>query len=233
MANIRRLPARLGTFCVLSFAVSRLCAQEYFPGNIFESRPPHVRISEPNESPANPRGGQWFGYTEPPPEIPPQSAVRLTENDLLSIVYPARGGSFHSGGFSLFDRLRFVGSQFELDLFRFYDPFGAFGATLVPPRENSIFMGQLSAGGYTVKIRNWWLPSNPNFDPETFEPPSNAIMPTGQIFATPTRSDDPPVYVESSFSFAVQPLPEGSTIAMTIYALIVALASVRRRPHEK
>jgi hypothetical protein len=159
MTSARRILPSLITCCLILFVVGQRCScQEFFPGNIFELRPPHVRVSEGAESSTNPRGGQWFGYFEAPPAIPPQSEVQLTEDDLLTMVYPASGGSFYSGGSTLLDRLQIDGSQLELDVFRFFNPFGPFGDTLVPPRENSLFIGQLSAGEYTVNIRNWYLP---------------------------------------------------------------------------
>jgi hypothetical protein len=234
MIDIRRISPTLITCFLMSFAVSQLCSgQEFFPGNIFELRPPHVRISEATENSANPRGGQWFGYFEAPPAIPPQSEVWLTEEDLLSLVYPASGGSFSSGGSSLFDRLRIGGSQLELDLFHFFNPFGPFGNALVPPRENSIFAGQLTAGEYGVNIRNWYLPpdSLSGFDPEAFEPPSNAVMLTDQIFALPLNRDDPPVFFESSFRFVVQAVPETSTLTLAVIGVLISTACARRRMH--
>jgi hypothetical protein len=234
MIKSSRVQATLLTYCLISFAMSLPCSgQEFFPGNIFELRPPHVRLSEPNESPAKPHGGRWFGYFEAPPAITPQSEVRLTEADLLSLVYPASGGSYYSGGSSLFDRLRVDGSQLELDVFRFFSLFGPIGNALVPPRENSLFIGQLRAGEYTVNIRNWYLPPDAlsGFDPEAFVPPSNASMPPGQIFATPVNSGDPPVFLESSFPFVVQAVPEIPTLVLAFIACLVSMVCGRHRIH--
>jgi hypothetical protein len=191
MIRARRILPTLFSCWLMSSALDARCSgQEVFPGHLFELRPPHVRISEANESPINPRGGQWFEYFETPPAITPQSDVRLTEEDLLSLVYPASGGSFSSGGSSLIDRLRIDGSELELDVFHFFDPFGVFGDALVPPRENSLFIGQLPASEYLVNTRNWYLSYDmlTGFDPETFEPPSNATTPTLPIFMIPLSS---------------------------------------------
>jgi hypothetical protein len=213
-----------------TIAPSQLCTgQAFFPGNIFELRPPHVRVSEAGESAANPRGRQSFDFFEAPPAIPPQSDVRLTEQDTLSLVYPAHGGSFHSGGSSLFDRLRINVSQLELDLFHFFNPFGPVGHTLVPPRENSLFIGRLSPGEYQVNIRDWYLPPTPSFDPETFEPPADAITPDGSVFATPISSGDLPVLIESSFHFRVLTIPEASTLTLMVIAFLVLKGWARAR----
>jgi hypothetical protein len=230
MSNIRN-PVRTFVFCCLAtISASQLCSgQQYFPGNIFELRPPHVRISEASESAANPRGHKSFDFFEAPPEIPPQSDVRLSEQDSLSLVYPAHGGSFHSGGSSLFDRLRIDALQLELDLFHFLNPFGPVGHTLVPPRENSLFIGRLSPGGYQVNIRNWYLPPILGFDPETFVPPANAITPTDPIFATPISSDDPPILIETSFHFRVLAIPEASTLSLIVIAFFVLMGWARSR----
>jgi hypothetical protein len=202
MSRIRKVLQTLVSCWLASIAATQLCnGEKLFAGNIFELRPPHVRISEPNETASNPRGSYAFG--EPVPAIPPQSEVRLTEEDSLSLVYPASGGSSHSGGSSLFDRLRINGYQLELDLFHFLHPFGPIGWAFIPPHENSLFIGQLLPGDYHVNIRSWYLPPTPNFDPETFQPPANAITPTGPIFAPPISSGDPSVLLESCFRFRV------------------------------
>ena len=231
MGYLRKIPATL-TCCLVAFAVGQLCSgQEFFPGNIFELRPPHVRLSEETENSANPRGGQSFGYFEAPPAIPPQSEVRLTEEDSLSLVYPAHGGSFFSGGSALLDRLRVNGTQLNLDLFHFTNSTDPLGNTLVPPAENSLFIGQLSAGEYKVNIRDWYLPWDilSGFDPATFEPPSNAVMPSGQIFSTPLSSDDLPTFTESSFQFLVLSVPEASTLGLAVIALLAFTTCVGQR----
>jgi hypothetical protein len=232
VADMRRILAAFIAFCLSWPVVGNLCrGQEFFPGNIFELRPPHVRVSEGTESFTNPRGGQWFGYMEAPPAIPAQNDIRLTDEDMLSLVYPASNGSFYSGGSVLLDRLRVNGAELELDVFHFTSLFGPIGNALVPPRENSLFIGRLSAGEHTVNTRNWYLPWDTlsHFDPEKFEPPANAIMPNGQLFATPVASDDPPVFIASSFQFVVFSVPEPSSIMLIVVGMIAMIWSGMRR----
>jgi hypothetical protein len=233
MSKMRNVLQSFVSCCLATIAASQPCrGQEHVPSpSIFELRPPHVRVSEPGESAGNPRGGRSFDFFDAPPAIPLQNEVRLSEEDSLSLVYPASGGSSHSGGSSLFDRLRVNGSQLELDLFHFFNPFGPFGHTIIHPHENSLFIGQLSAGEYQVNIRNWYLAPNSSsvFDPETFSPPSNVITPTSPFFAIPIYSDDPPVLLQSSFGFRVLGVPEASTLALTVVAFLVSIGGARHR----
>jgi hypothetical protein len=221
-----------------------------FPGNIFELRPPHVRLSEPGESASHPRGGQTFPFDQLPPAVPPQDEVILTERDSLTLVYPSEGGRYSSGEFELRDRLRIDGNELALDIFQI--PIFFSGDALVPPAESGIFLGQLPAGEYNVSIRHWYLPpavfpwldpgTIPEFDPETFEPPANTITfvpppipPTG-VYATfqpPYAPGDPPVVVPSSFQFTVFAVPEPGTFAATVLAVFCFAGIARigkRRP---
>lgn len=219
------------TCCLIWMAAElRCCGQEFFPGNISELRPPHVRVSEGAESAANPRGGRSFDFFTAPPAIPPQSEVRLTEVDLLSLVYPAESGSFHSGGSALRDRLRIEDRQIELELFHFFNPFGPIGNALIPPSERSLFIGKLPAGDYQVNIRNWNFPWDTllGFDPETFVPPANAIKADSQIIALP-QGNEAPIYSESSFHFLVIAVPESTSLALATVAFFSSLACVRYR----
>ena len=90
MANIRRLPARLGTFCVLSFAVSQLRIRNTFR-ETFLSRGRHT-FELANRTKARPilAAGNGLGTLTSRPKYLPKAQF-VTENDLLSMVfYPAR-----------------------------------------------------------------------------------------------------------------------------------------------
>ena len=199
------------TALLAGLPVQGAIGQEFFPGNIFELRPPHVRISDLGEGATNPHSIQSFPFFVAPPAIAPQADVRLTDNDLLTLVYPSNGGSFSSGGSALFDRLQVNGLAVELDLFHIALLFS--GDTIVPAQETGIFIGRMAAGEYQVNIRNWYLPSTalPSFDPQAFIPPANVIEPTGPIFQIPLFGEEvPPVVTQSSFRFTVVSVPEPS-----------------------
>jgi hypothetical protein len=202
-----------------------------FPGNISELRPPHIRTSRPDKSTVHPRSHLWFPFFESPPAIPPQSEVFLTDHDLLTLVYPALGGSYSSGEVILRDHLRIAGNQLELEIFHI--PTGFSGDALVPPLESGFFLGQLPAGEYNVAIRKWYLPPGmaPGFDPETFVPPANAIsyvpppIPITGVHVTfqpPFSVDDPPIVVHSSFQFAVLAVPEPTTMILGIVLAVLS-----------
>jgi len=70
---------------------------EFFPGNIFELRPPRVRTATVLESADTPENRQYFAFQEPPPQSTPQESIHLSDADLLSAVFPVGGGSFSSG----------------------------------------------------------------------------------------------------------------------------------------
>lgn len=229
---------------LLGTALVASAGTDPFPGDIVELRPPHVRVSEPGETEAQPRSGQYFSFFEPPPAIAPQQEVRLTEHDLLTLVYPAERGRYSSGGYILRDRLRIEGRELVLDIFDI--PISFFGDALVPPSENAIFVGQLAAGEYDVAIRNWYLPPTVlpwldpgtpiEFDPEAFEPPKNVIIyvpppvPPSGVYATfsrPLLPGEPPVVVPSSFQFTVIAIPEPSSLA-SLTVLILCAAGIRR-----
>lgn len=230
MTSSRRHVLTLIACCVPLLNIGTTCrGDDALPASIFEVRPPHVRVSEPSESAATPHGGQSFSPFESPPAIPPQNDVQLTIADPLSIVYPASGGSSVSGGTAVVDRVRINGSQVELDVFNFFNAFGPFGQTIVGPRENSLFLGQLPAGVYDVNVENWYLPYAlaAGFNPETFEPPANAITPTGSLFALPIAPDDPPIVVTSTFQFAVLAVPESKTIVLVAFAVMSTFGFIR------
>lgn len=242
MLTVNRLRFRAGFApigaIVLSIAASMtsLANDDPFPGNIFALRPPHIRLSEPGESAANPRGGRSFPYYIAPPAIPLQDEVRLTDQDSLTLVYPSSGGSYSSGGSTKYDRLRIVGHQLQLDIFNILIPFG--GDAFVPQGERALFVGQLPAGEFEVVIREWSLPPEepiwrmshwPDFDPEAFEPPDNylvyippAVPPSG-IYATftpPTEPGDLAVMVPSGFHFTVLAVPEPSIASGLVTAIL-------------
>jgi hypothetical protein len=224
---------------VLSIAASTAAFannDDPFPGDIFALRPPHIRLSEPGESAADPRGGRSFPYNIAPPAIPPQDEVRLTDQDPLTLVYPSSGGSYSSGGSTKYDRLRIEGHQLQLDIFNIPIPFG--GNAFVPQGEKALFVGQLPAGEYDVVIRKWSLPPEepiwrmsrwPDFDPEAFEPPDDylvyippAVPPSGiyATFSPPTDPGDLAVMVPSSFRFTVSAVPEPSVLRGLVAATL-------------
>ncbi len=210
--------------CILALTVVGVaCAQsdspEFFPGDIFELRPPHVRISLLSETADSPRSYRSFPFFEAPPAIPPQNEVRLTDQDSLTLVYPTTAGSFSSGGTSLSDRLRIHGQDLDLDLFHISVP--SFGSAVIPASESGQLVGRLSAGEYTVYVRNWYLPYDvlPDFDPEAFEPPMSFITPTTEIFAIPISGSDPTVMSQTSFQFTVVAAPEPGSIVLAFFLL--------------
>jgi hypothetical protein len=185
----------------------------FFPGNIYELRPMHVRLSDPTESAASPRSKLHFPFFEAPPPTPSQGEIRLTDRDELTLVYPSHPGSFHSGGSKKYDRLIVNDSEIVLDLITV--PLGGYGSTVVPQRENGLFMGRLAPGVYEVTTRDWALPPEffPGFDPETFEP----------------SPDTEPLSVNVSvFQFTVIAVPEPSSLTLMLAVLVVLIRWSRR-----
>lgn len=188
-------------------------ADEYFPSSIFELRPPHVRVSRDDENISQPRSYQSFQFFEPPPATPPQASVRLTEFDDLTLVYPSHGGSSTSGGSTLWDQVLVNGLEVKLNVFHF--PLPWIGNAFVSPQETGLFLGQLSPGQYEVTVSHWYLPPSylPDFNPESFVPPANVVIPSpNSPFGFPLDDATPAVVVPSAFQFRVVAIPEPSLL---------------------
>jgi hypothetical protein len=201
---------------------------EFFPGNLFELRPPHVRKSSLAENSSHPRSIRSFPFFEPPPPAPPQSSVILRDIDDLAVVYPVSNGAFSSLGSYRVERLDIQGNRIVLDVFTV--PLDVVGNAVVAANEAGFFVGSLEAGDYEFELRLWSIPGEyrnefdaDNFDPSDYLAPTYAPTPIDELIdlnrVTGTLEPLNPATV--IVPFRVLAVPEATTFGMTALSLLV------------
>lgn len=186
---------------------------QFFPGNIFELRPPHIRKSLSHETTSAPRSTTYFPFFEAPPAITPQQSVILREGDPLTAVYPVSSGSSHSGGSYETDRLVMSDNRLVLDVFTIPSDF--VGHAFVSPHESGRFIGTLDQGDYQFELRRWYIPREyrEQFDPATFDPVDYLVP----VFQQAGQPGDGPLAFEN---YTLQPISPWVTIVpFTVYAI--------------
>ncbi len=160
MVKRRQIRLALALFGLSVLGMASSVHAEFFPGNLFELRPPRVRVATPQETADTPERRQSFAIQESPPASPAQESNYLTDADQLAAVFPVSGGSFSSGGGrSEVGGMSVEGNMVTVDNYNFRDFFGPIGATLVAPWEQSVFVGALPAGDYIFNLRVFIIPA--------------------------------------------------------------------------
>jgi len=227
------LPNSLSTILVTMILLS--CFDQsavpagFFPGNIFELRPPRVQAADPH-GPANTlENRQYFAFEEQPPRSTPQEDIYLTDSDLLFAVFPVSNGSFSSGESAyVFAGLTIVDFNITLDYYRFPTLFS--GDALVAPWEQSVFIGTLPVGEYTFNLRRWFLKyeDRSGFDKSQVERQSvNHVADGIGIIAL-----DPPnerYFTEDRFTFFVKTTAIPEPASFTIAVVIVTSLFIHRK----
>lgn len=139
--------------CVLAVVgLAKTCEAQIGFSNIFEVRPPRVRVATLDEvSDTRPRSYSFAGKPVEPTD--PQSSILLTNADPLVAVFPVR--DFANSDRSIYSVAGVEVDSFDIsiDFYAFANPFSGSTDSISPPLEQTVFLGALPAGSYSIDLR--------------------------------------------------------------------------------